>query len=64
MNALYNGSLRIKISYFYPEEQFISGAELKWLTVLCLLSHFILLKQSCTIEAKRLETLYLKEIEL
>ena len=30
MNALYNGSLRIKMSYFYPEE---SGAELKWLTV-------------------------------
>ena len=35
MNALYTGSLRIKISYFYPEKSNIFiGAELKWLTVL------------------------------
>ena len=35
MNAVYTGSLRIKTSYFYPEKiyHFISGAELKWLTV-------------------------------
>ena len=33
MNALYSGSLIIKISYFHIEKSNKSGVELKWLTV-------------------------------